>query len=115
MKGTPGYEQLWTHVRAEVRPDSGNGIATVGVEHQDLQRVAQVVMVELVGAYPVHDDLGFRGDKEVERRCVGAVALVVGFGQRLSRDPQRAAVGRGDEAACWVPLEAKHLLDLVRR
>jgi len=34
------------------------------------------MVVELVGAYPVHDDLGVWSDEKVERRAERAVALV---------------------------------------
>src|SRR5215218_6697694 len=65
------------------------------------------MVVELVGAYPVHDDLGIGSDEKVEGRAIGTVAFV-GFGQRPGRDPQWAAVGLGDEAACGVGLEPEH-------
>src|SRR5215203_5753419 len=71
-------------------------------------------MVELVGAYPVHHDLGVGGHEEVERRAVGTVTLVC-VGQSPDGDPQWAAVGLGDEAARGVGLESEHGLDLIRR
>src|SRR5215207_9783191 len=44
---------------------TSSGSPTVREKHQHLKVVGQVVVVELVGAYPVHDYLGFRADEEV--------------------------------------------------
>jgi hypothetical protein len=94
----------------QVRAHGSYGTRAVGVEHQHLQGIAHVVMVELIGAYPVHDDLGVGGDEEVQGGAVRTITLV-GFGQRLGGYLQRAPVGLGDEAAGGVGLEAQQGLN----
>jgi hypothetical protein len=83
VEGAPGDEQLRAFARRQVGADGRAGAGVVRVEHQDLQRVAHVVVVELVRSYAVHDDLGVRGDQEVEGRAVGTfAAVIVGLRQR---------------------------------
>jgi hypothetical protein len=112
MEGAPWDKQLRAHARTQVGPYCSYGATAVGVEQQNFEGFAQIVVVELVGAYPVHDDLGIGRDAEVKCRGIGAVAFV-GAGQRLSWDFQGASVGFGDESAGRVPLESQHRLDLV--
>ena len=76
VEGSARQEKLRALACPEVGADRDYLPGAVREEHEDLQRVAQVVVVELVGANPVHDYLGVWGDKEVERRAVWAVALV---------------------------------------
>src|SRR3712207_845012 len=71
-----GQEELRALAGPEVGAHRDYLACAVGVEQEDLERGAQVVVVELVGAYPVQHDLGARGDEEVERRAEGPIALV---------------------------------------
>src|SRR5918911_1111759 len=71
------------------------------------------MVVELVGPYPVHYGLGVGSNEEVERGRVGTATLI-GIGQSPGWNSQGAAIGLGNEAACRVPLETEHCLDLAR-
>src|ERR671910_3660837 len=99
MEGVARDEQLRTLARRQVRTHCRHGARAIGIEQQYLQWFPQVMMVELVGAYSVHDYLGVGSDEKVEGRAIGTLALV-GFRQCVGRNPQRASVGLGDEAAC---------------
>ena len=95
----PRQEQLRAPTRRSIGPHTDDFAVAVRVGQQDFERVAQVVMVELIGAYPVHDYLGLGGDEEVKRRTAGTVAPV-GLGQSVGPYLHGAAVGLGDETAC---------------
>ena len=81
VEGATGDEPSGTFARRQVGADGRDGARPVGIEHQDLQRVAHVVVVVLIRAYAVHDYLGVGGDQKVEGRSVRTVsAVVVGLG-----------------------------------
>src|SRR5829696_3733182 len=114
VEGATRYEKLRALACSKVRSHRGHATRAVRKKHQHLKWVAQVVVVELVGAYPVHDNLGFRADEEVKGRGVGALTFV-GVGQGSGWDLQGAAVGFGYETAGGMRLEPEHRLDLLRR
>ena len=64
------------------------------------------MVVELVGPYPGHDDLDVGRNEKVGCGCVGTVALER-LGQHPDQDLKVTAIGLGDEAARWVPLEPR--------
>ena len=51
MESATRYEKLRANARGEVRSHGGHSTGAIGEKHPHLKRTAEVVVVELVGAY----------------------------------------------------------------
>src|SRR5215218_3688340 len=65
MERATRQEKLRALACLEVGSHGNDLAAAVGVEQENLERVAQVVVVELVGAYAVHNYLGVGSNEEI--------------------------------------------------
>jgi hypothetical protein len=90
-----------------------HGALTVGVKEQDLQGVAQIVMIHLLRAQAMQADRGLGSNQKVEDAAQRPAAIVAGW-QRGGRNLKHALVGFTREATGRMRLQVKKTHDLVR-
>ena len=102
---------MWSCTRLpapKVRTDDDALHRPVAVEHEHLERIAEIVVVELAVPDAVEPDRRGRRHQEIERR---AERPAIGEGRRQAArcDRERAGEGHAHEAARRVGLEVEEL------
>ena len=106
VKGVPRNQQLDTVAGPQIRAD--DNVLALAAQQQHLDRVAQVIVIELVVADAMQPHRRLRRHHEVQRRAQRAA---VGERRRQSagRNRLRRAIGLAHEAAGGVRLEISSL------
>jgi len=114
MKGSAGDQELRAHAGRQVGPDDSHLATPVRIEQQDFQRIAQVMVIHLVGANPMQADSRVRRDQEIQDAPQRPAARITGR-QRAGRNGELTSIAFAHEAAGGVRLEAEQVLDLSCR
>ena len=108
VEGPAGDQELRALSRDQVVADDGDVAASVDEETKDLEGVAPVVVVELVGPDAVHHHGSLGRHQEV----LGEGALPL---PAVRRHRERRVIGGRGEPAGGIGLQAQEALDVVRR